>query len=251
MAFAQAARRPIEGAVATLGVSDRVAFLKRTYAHLGIALVLWAGLTAAIFRYATSFSIKFSSWALGGGTGSRLNWLLVILAFMGVKMLARHLAMSDTSKGAQYFALFLSPLAEAVILQPLIWLCFMRFAHTDTNPMTVIGEAALITLTIFVGLTLTVMWTKKDFSFLSGILSLGFWAALGIIIASVLFGFNLGMLFCGFMVVLLAGYILYETSLVMAYFPPNKHIGAALMLYSSIATLFWYILQMLMSSRRN
>jgi hypothetical protein len=34
MAFAQAARlRPIEGAVATVGVSDRVAFLRKTYAH--------------------------------------------------------------------------------------------------------------------------------------------------------------------------------------------------------------------------
>jgi hypothetical protein len=250
MAFAQA-RRPIEGAVATLGVSDRLAFLKRTYAHLGVALVLWAGLTAAIFRYATSFSLSFSSWALGGGTGTRFNWFLVLIAFMAVKMLARHLSMSDSSKGAQYAALFISPLAEAVILQPLIWLCFARFAHTDTNPMTVIGEAALITITVFVGLTLTVMWSKKDFSFLGGILNLGFWAAIGIIMASLMFGFNLGLIFCGFMVLLLAGYILYETSLVMAHFPPSKHIAAALMLYSSIATLFWYILQMLMSSRRN
>src|SRR6478609_3780438 len=98
MAFAQAARRrPIEGAVATLGVS-----------------------------------LHFAEWALGGG--GRWNWLIVMLGFMGVKMIARKLSMSDTSKGAQYFALFLSPLAEAVILQPLIWLCFARFAHTDTNP---------------------------------------------------------------------------------------------------------------------
>jgi len=250
MAFAQAARRrPIEGAVATLGVSDRLAFLKRTYSHLGIALVLWVAMTAGIFRYATSFSLHFSEWALGGG--GRWNWLLVMLGFMGVKMVARKLSMSDSSKGAQYFALFLSPLAEAVILQPLIWLCFARFAHTDTNPMSVIGEAALITALVFAGLTLTVMLTKKDFTFLGGILGIGFFAALGIILASMLFGFNLGLIFCGFMVVLMAGYILYETSLVMAYFPPNKHVAAALMLYSSLATLFWYILQMVMSSRRN
>ena len=33
MAFAQSAR-PIPGAVATLGVSDRVTFLRKTYGHL-------------------------------------------------------------------------------------------------------------------------------------------------------------------------------------------------------------------------
>jgi FtsH-binding integral membrane protein len=246
MALAQA-RRPIEGAVATLGVSDRVAFLKRTYQHLGIALVMWVALTAGIFRYASGFSASFSQWALQG----RWTWLLVMFGFMGVKSVARQLSMSDTSKNAQYFALFLSPLAEAVILQPLLWVLFARFSGTETSPYSVLGEAALITGTIFVGLTLTVMWTKKDFSFLGGFLQVGFWAALGVIMASLMFGFSLGMVFCGAMVLLVAGYILYETSLVMAYFPPNKHVAAALMLYSSLATLFWYILQMVMSSRRN
>jgi len=247
MGLAQA-RRPIEGAVATVGVSDRLAFLKRTYQHLGIALVVWVALTAGIFRYAQGFSMSFSRWALGSGGW---NWLLVLLAFMGIKSVARHLAMSDTSKGAQYLALFLSPLAEAVILQPLIWLAFLKFSGTDTNPMTIIGEAAAITLTIFVGLTLSVMWSKKDFTFLRRILDVSFWAVLGVIIASIAFGFSLGLVFCGVMVLLMAGYILYQTSLVMAYFPPNKHVAAALMLYSSIATLFWYVLQILMSSRRN
>jgi len=39
--MALAHSRPIEGAVATLGVSDRVAFLRRVYGHLGVALVAW------------------------------------------------------------------------------------------------------------------------------------------------------------------------------------------------------------------
>ncbi|MBV8760756.1 MAG: Bax inhibitor-1 family protein, partial [Deltaproteobacteria bacterium] len=79
----------------------------------------------------------------------------------------------------------------------------------------------------------------------------GFWAALGVAVASMLFGFNVGVIYCGALVLLMAGYILYETSLVMAYFPPTKHVAAALMLYSSLATLFWYVLQIVMSSRRN
>ena len=41
MAFAQSAR-PIPGAVATLGVSDRVDFLRKTYGLLGVALIGFA-----------------------------------------------------------------------------------------------------------------------------------------------------------------------------------------------------------------
>lgn len=247
MGLAQAARRPIEGAVATAGVSDRVVFLRRTYAHLGIALGLWAVLTAGIFKYLPSFSISFSKFALS----SNFSWLFVMLAFMGIKMLARRLALSDSSSKLQYVGLFLSPLAEAIILQPLIWLVFLKFAHSmTTSPGAIIGQAALITLVIFAGLTATVFITKKDFSFLRGALNVGFWALMGIGICSMLFGFQIGILYCAAVIALMAGYILYQTSLIMAYFPPTHYVAAALMLYSSIATLFWYVLQIL-ASRRN
>jgi FtsH-binding integral membrane protein len=53
------------------------------------------------------------------------------------------------------------------------------------------------------------------------------------------------------MIVLMAGYILYQTSLLMAYFRPTQHVAASLMLFSTIATLFWYVLQLLMSLQRN
>ena len=114
---------------------------------------------------------------------------------------------------------------------------------------SLILQAVAITLTIFIGLTITVFVTKKDFSFLRGALTIGAFAMLGIIIASAIFGFHLGALFCGFGVLLLSGYILYQTSLVMSYFPPSGYVAAALMLFSTIATLFWYVLQLLMSLR--
>ena len=87
-------------------------------------------------------------------------------------------------------------------------------------------------------------------SFYSGMVAsvaVGAFAVLGIILASILFGFSLGALFCGFVVLLMGGYILYQTSLVMAHFPPTASVAAALMLFSTIATLFWYVLQLLMS----
>ena len=69
-------------------------------------------------------------------------------------------------------------------------------------------------------------------------------------LASMLFGFSLGALFCGALILLMSGYILYQTSLVMAHFPPTAYVSAALMLFSTIATLFWYVLQLLMELNR-
>src|SRR6476646_6368540 len=103
MAFAQTARsaRPIEGAVATMGVSDRVAFLRKTYAHLGVALIAFAVITAGMMRYMTQTSLKFSDWALT----SRMHWMVVIVLFMVVGAIAERLARSSTSQGVQYLGL--------------------------------------------------------------------------------------------------------------------------------------------------
>jgi FtsH-binding integral membrane protein len=248
MAFAQSAR-PIEGAVATLGVSDRVAFLRRTYAHLGGALIAWALITAGLFRFAFNSMLKFSEFALK----SQWSWLLVLGAFMLVQAGAQALSRSNASKGIQYVGLGLAVGAEALLLQPLLMVLFFRTMHGDfgsTSMMTILEEAALLTVVIFAGLTLTVFVTKKDFSFMRGILMIGSFAALGVIVGSAIFGFHLGVIFCGAMILLMAGYVLYQTSLVMQYYPPEAHVSAALMLFSTIATLFWYVLQLVMEMNR-
>jgi len=262
MAFAQsAARRPIEGAVATLGVSDRVAFLRRTYGLLGISLIAFAAFTAGMMRYMTETSLRFSGWALHG----QLNWFIVIALFMAVGYVAQRLAQSESSRGLQLVGLGIFVVMESFLLQPILWGLIVRFGHPERllrtsgdglglalsgQAASILGQAIVITLAIFIGLTLTVFLTKKDFSFMRGALSIGSFAVLGVILASMLFGFSLGALFCGAVILLMAGYILYQTSLVMSYFPPTGHVAAALMLFSTVATLFWYVLQLLMSLNR-
>lgn len=258
MAFAQtAARRPIAGAVATVGVSDRVAFLRKTYGLLGVALIAFAAFTGGMMRFATVTSFEFSRWALAG----QLNWLLVIVLFMGVGYVAQRLAFSPSSRGLQLAGLGVFVIAESMLLQPILWVLIWRFGNhamlrsgvlLSGQAGSILMQAVLITLTIFVGLTLTVFLTKKDFSFLRGVLTIGSFAVLGVILAAMLFGFSLGALFCGAVILLMAGYILYQTSMVMSYFPPSGYVAASLMLFSTIATLFWYVLQLLMSlnSRR-
>jgi FtsH-binding integral membrane protein len=259
MAFAQsAARRPIPGAVATLGVSDRVAFLRKTYGLLGIALVAFAALTGGLMVYATDFSWGFSRWATSGYT-----WLLVILLFMGIGMLAQRLAQAETSSALQYVGLGLAVAAQSLLLQPLLWLLMLRFGNSaemwagntmhavlSAKAASILLQAVVITLSIFIGLTAVVFVTKKDFSFMRGVLSIAMFAILGVILASILFGFSLGAIFCGAVILVMAGYVLYQTSLVMSYFPPTAHVAGALMLFSTIATLFWYVLQLLMELNR-
>ena len=257
MAFAQAASRPIAGAVATLGVSDRVAFLRKTYSLLGIALVAFAAFTGGILKFATGTSLRFSEFALQG----RLSWILVLVLFMVVGMVAQRLAMSQTSRPLQFVGLGLAVLAQAMLLQPLLWVLIVKFGDlsqfgTALQPAitgqaaSILGQAVVITLVIFAGLTATVFLTKKDFSFMRGALAIASFAFLGVIIASWIFGFHMGGLICGMGVLLMAGYILYQTSLVMNYFPPTGYVAAALMLFSTIATLFWYVLQLLMQLNR-
>lgn len=238
MAFAKQTVRPIDGAVATAGVDERVAFLRRTYAHVGIAVL---ALVAGCYAFMqTEASLKFTVWALGG----RWNWLMVLGMFMAVGYVTEKWARSDTSRGIQYLGLGVAVGAEAIILTPLLYVAAIK-----TGDFSIIKQAAVITIAIFGGLTGIVFVTKKDFSFLRGVLGIGTMAAFGVIIAAMLFGFSLGTFFSVAMIALMAGYILYQTSQVMAYFRPTQHVAAALMLFSTIATLFWYVLQLLMSLR--
>jgi FtsH-binding integral membrane protein len=241
------ASRSIEGAVATYGVSDRVAFLRRTYALLGVALIGWAALTFGMMRYATDTSIALSKWALTG----RWSWLLVLGLFMLIGYVAQRLALSEASRTTQYAGLALFVVAEALIVQPLLWVVLLQFGGPGGDAYAMIGQAALITMAIFIGLTATVFLTKKDFSFLRGILTVGMFAAIGVILASIIFGFSLGAFFCGAVILLMAGYILFQTSVILREFPPTYHVAAALMLFASIATLFWYVLQLMMVLRRD
>jgi FtsH-binding integral membrane protein len=263
MAFGQSSfagagsARPIEGAVATMGVSDRVAFLRKTYAHLGVALIAFAAITGGMMRFATQTSYKFSSWAFTG----RWTWMMVLVLFMIVGYVAERLARSNTSRGLQYLGLGIGVAAYAVLFQPMLWILIRVFGNpaairfTGEGMLTgqaasILMQAIVITLAIFVGLTLTVFLTKKDFSFMRGALAIGSFAALGVIAASMMFGFSLGALFSGAMILLMAGYILFQTSLVMSYFPPQGYVAASLMLFSTIATLFWYVLRILMELNR-
>jgi FtsH-binding integral membrane protein len=227
--------------VAQATPTERAAFITRTYLHLLGAIVAFTALE--ILWFATPVAGAMISLMTTG----RLTWLLVLGAFIGVSYLADRWALSSTSLGKQYAGLFLFTVAESILFLPLIAMAWIVGAQGEEG---LLGDAALITLTMFGALTGIVFVTRKDFSFLRGVLLFGGFAAFGLIVASILFGFTLGMFFSYAMIAFACGYILYDTSNVMLRYRTSQHVAAALALFASVMLLFWWVLRVLIDRRR-
>jgi FtsH-binding integral membrane protein len=224
------------GAVAEAPLETRTEFVRKTYTHVAGAI----GLFALIEFLMIQAGLGNAALSLMG-TG-KYSWLIVMGAFMVVSWLANKWAYGGASKGMQYAGLALYTVAEAVIFLPLIAIALMR-----PNGVAIIGQATVVTGFLVLGLTAIAFTTKKDFTFLGGMIKIGCFIALGLIVASIFMGFSLGIWFSGAMVLLMAGSILYNTSAIMYHYSPGQHVAAALSLFASIATLFWYVLRMFMS----
>ena len=215
-------------------VTERAGFIRRTYLHVAGAIAAFALLE--VFIFSSGYDVKLAGMMLG----SQYSWLIVLGLFMGVSFIADKFAHSQTSEGMQYFGLGLFVVAEAVIFVPILYIANEFFPGA-------IATAGYITALLVIGLTSTVFITKKDFSFMGNFLKIAFLVAFGVIICSFIFGFTLGLVFSGAMALLAAGAVLYTTSNILHQYHTGQHVAAALALFSSIALLFWYVLQIVMS----
>ena len=218
--------------VARMDVDTRATFIARTYQHL----------LGAICGFVLIELFLFSSGAAEVITQAvmSVSWLLVLGAFMVASWLASRVAFSASSLSSQYMALAGFVVAEALIFVPLL---YMAEAYAEGA----IGSAAMVTLLGFGALTLVAFTTRKDFSFLRGILMWGGVLAVVLIVAGVIFGFQLGTFFSVAMVAFAGAAILYDTSNVLHHFPEDRYVGAALQLFASVALMFWYVLRLFMS----
>ncbi len=221
-------------AVAHLDKDVRLTFLRKTYAHLFIALLAYMGL---VYQFLLSPTLQKLSITMLSGT----NFIITLFLFIGVSYVAERWARSSTSKELQYLGLTLYVVLMAFISMPLI-----LFALLKSGPQ-VIMLAGITTLGIFGALTLITFISQKDFSFLGSLLNMGYLLALALIVISFFAHFTLGVVFMGFMVALLMGSILYETSNMLYYYHPDQYVAAALSLFASVVLLFWYVLRLFLS----
>lgn len=216
--------------------SERAGFLRRTYLHLFGAILAFIGLEAIFFNVINVDQVIRN---MAMGNGGKVAILVIFLGFIAASWVARHWAHNAASPGLQYLGLGLYTVAEAIFFIPILWVA----TKIDAAGGNVIPTAGVITLLTFGGLTTIVLVSGADFSFLRTALMIGCWTAFVVIIAAIIMGFNLGILFCGAMVLLACGFILYDTSNVLHHYRTDQHVGAALELFASVALLFWYVLR--------
>ena len=162
--------------------AERAAFIRRTYSHLAVAILAFTALEYYLVN--APFAAKLASSMTGG-----MSWLIVLGLFMGVSYVANKLAISGGSEQMQYLGLGLFIITEAIVFLPLL------FIATHFGGEGLIPTAGLMTLLLVGGITATVFITKKDFSFMGGVLSIGGFVALGFIVCSMIFGFSLGLIY--------------------------------------------------------
>lgn len=215
--------------------AQKASFYRKTYLHVALAILAFIVVEAALITFipveviASMLSVK-------------MVWMFIIGGFWLGSMLANRWALSQ-SKSVQYGGLAFFVLLEAIIFLPMIYIA------VSMTGMELIMQAGIITLMLFLGLTGVALTTKTDFSFLRTFIIMGGFIALGLIVAGMIFGFNLGLWFSVGMVVLAGAGILYETQKLKEVYTPNQYVGAALQLFSSIMLLFWYVLRILMSRK--
>ncbi len=224
--------------VSAASASDRATFIRKTYLHLAGAILAFIGLESYFLN--ASWARELAQTMMGG----QFSWLIVLGAFMGVSWIADKWARSNASPGKQYLGLGLFVVAEAIIFLPLLFIA-TYYSSPDVIPM-----AGIITGLLFAGLTATNFITRKDFSFMKGILTIGGFVAMGVIVYSMIFGFNLGLFFSGAMVLFAGGSILYTTSNIIHHYRTDQHVAAALSLFSGVMPLLWYVIRILVAARR-
>ena len=217
--------------VANMGVEDRSNFIWKTYAHV----------VGAILAFATIEMYLFQAGIAAAIAGPMLqNWWMVLGAFILVGWGATHIAHRIESRSLQYAAFGVFVVAEALIFAPMLYIA------AAMNP-GMIESAAGVTLLGSGGLVAVAMITRRDFSFLRGILVWAFILAMVGIVASMIFGFQLGTWFSVAMIGFAGAAVLYDTSNIMHHYPQDRYVAAAMALFASIAMMFWYILRLFMS----
>ncbi len=217
--------------VADASVETRSDFIWKCYAH-----VIGGILAFAAVEY----------YLISSGIADQIapvllrSWLLTLGAFMLVGWGASHVAHRLTSKPAQYAAFAAFIVAEALIFSPLILLAAMRAPE-------VLDSAIGVTIVGCVGLISVAMITRKDFSFLRGIMLWGFFLAMGAIVAALVFGFQLGTWFSVAMIGFAGAAVLYDTSNILHHYPEDRYVAASMALFASIALMFWYVLQLFLN----
>ena len=214
--------------VSALSTEARSTFIWKCYAHVVGALFALVGIEFYLFSSGAAYPIANTMLQ---------SPMLVIIGFIALSWGAAHVAHRLQSTTAQYAAF-----GAYVVLWAIMFVPLLALALSMDPSGTMIQSAGVVTVVGCAGLIATAMITRKDFSFLRGVLVWGFFIALTLIGASLLFGWHLGTWFSVAMIAFAGVAVLYDTSNIMHHYPQDKYVAASMALFASIAMMFYYIL---------
>jgi uncharacterized protein len=226
---------PATAVVASLPETARQGFMIKVYQHVALAFIAFVVAEYALF----SFGVAEAMFDLFFASGSGATWLLLLGGVMIVNWFAAQATADLTNPGRQYAGLFAVAGGQAAIFAP-----FLYYVFTYQGVAPVIN-AGIITGIGFVVLSAIGLTTAKDLSYLRPIVMWGFGLALVAIVGAVLFGANLGTWFSVAMIGLAGAAILYQTQAALRTFPEQAYVAAAVGLFSSVMTMFWFVLRLL------
>ena len=205
---------------ASVTTTDRLVFIKKVYSLLAMSMG-----TAAVGAY------------LGSGPLLLLVAPNMMLFFILQIALIFFASFAARKPGLNMVALFGFTTVSGLTLGPLLY---------QVGP-SIAAEAFGLTAVTFAGLSMYVVYSKKDFSFMSGFLMTGL---IVLVVGGLLnmFFIQSGMMhfvMSGASVLLFSGFILYDTSNILRYYGTDEHVSATLALYLDVLNLFIALLSIL------
>ncbi len=222
--------------VINLPDTDRAEFISKVYGHLAMAIGAFIAFETLLFM--SGIAERFFDFVYGeGGGGGR--WLIILGGFMVGSWIASQAAADIFNPGKQYAGLFGMAALYSLLFAPMLYYTF-NFQGSGN-----VWAAAVITAIGFAALSAVGYFTRSDLSWMRPILMWGGVVAIGLIVGAVIFNFNLGLWFSVAMVALMGVSILYQTQNIVRRYPGDAYVAAAVSLFSSVMTMFWYVLRIL------
>ena len=229
--------KAVAGNVYEKSGTERLAFVRKVYAYFTFSLLITAAGGYVGYKFVLSRIMQ------GGGIAWPTFIGVVILEFiaLGVTFWLRKKEPINKIMLAIYS--FLSGLT----LGPLLMIAAYVSVAKGGGASNIILQAFVITAIVFIGLTAYVFTSKKDFSAWGGALFVLLLVGIGMGVMGMIFGFSQGMLliYSGAIALIFAGFILYDTSMIMKYYSTDEYIAGAIELQIDFVALFIQILRIL------
>lgn len=211
---------------AQVSIPERMAFLRKVYGLLSISIFM-----AAVASWMTLRDTEFLNfvWA---------NRIFFFIAQIAVIFFAFWARKKET---LGLVALFGFTILTGITTAPVL------LAYTQAT----VVNALVLTGIVFVGLSAYTIISKKDFSFLGGMLSVGLIVLIigGLLNAFIFKSSGISFIYSAAGVFIFSGFILYDTSNILRRYPTDEYISATLSLYLDILNLFLLLLSLLGGNR--